>query len=296
MLFTRNMLGLLIARAYGLPVIFGTVLLSHCSEEMDRFERVEKLRTVGVQANSTLGGPFVALSSSETRSVDLTLVVALPEGQVISETQPYEDPSLVDSGISLAGIPIGRSFDFGGDIGTLTVEIDIDPNYVQVDTTGPLDLYEIAATVTFPVRPAVLPEELVELINSTGIRFRYGVSVLAGGERENIIGDIFWINPSATDNQAVACVGNNPRLTAVTPASGSVLPAGDIDLSATVEGNTCGERLKVIWFTSQGEVENPRKLTTTWKETNAGAAQVIVALLPQTSRRFSYQVLDLTLN
>ncbi|MFK7822571.1 MAG: hypothetical protein AB8G05_00315 [Oligoflexales bacterium] len=193
-------------------------------------------------------------------TVSLEIVAVLPAGKTIDTVEPFVDDTVQD-------------------FLRLTINLQDGETYTE---KGALTIYTKSATVdTTAIPPSVLTQ-----LNGVA-KMRYGVRLVSEGEEEIIIGDILSV---AADDPALQWTA--PSLTVDTPGDTEQIPQ-PYTLKSQVE-KPQAERIKSLWFISSGTVKNSLALETEWSEAIAGEQTIVIAIFPQKSRFFDYQVLQVT--
>lgn len=230
-----------------------------CDEEDDRFERVQKLRGLGVQTS-----PFITAPPTDSPiNIDIILYGMLPLGTQVDSVSEFDDEN---SFYSLQG------------------PITIDQGSQAYTDYSNLRIFSVNASMTLPV----VPDTLLDAFNDV-VRIRYGITLTSGSESENIIGDVTVVplGDEALGWQA-------PTFNVLKPEENASLSAGEIELEAEISKGT-DEEVKVVWFVTSGKVENPRDKKTTWKEMEPGQHTVIFAIYPRKTRAFDFVVRNVTI-
>ena len=193
-------------------------------------------------------------------TVTLEIVAVLPAGKTIDTVEPFVDDTVQD-------------------FLRLTISLQDGETYTE---KGALTLYTKNATVD----TTAIPAEVLTQLNGVA-KLRYGVRLVSEGEEEIMVGDILSV---AAEDPALQWTA--PSLTVDTP--------GDTDqiqqpytLKSQVD-KPQDERIKSLWFISSGTVKNSLALETEWNEAAAGDQTILIAIFPQRSRFFDYQVRQVT--
>lgn len=193
-------------------------------------------------------------------TVNLEIVAVLPTGKSIETIEPFIDETVQD-------------------FLRLTINLQDGETYTE---KGALTLYTKNATVE---TSAIAPNILTQL---NGVaKLRYGVRLVSEGEEEIIISDILSV---ASDDPSLQWTA--PNLSVVSPNDTEQLNQ-PYNLKAEIE-RPQDERIKSLWFISSGVVKNSQALATEWSEAELGEQTLIIAIYPQRSRFFDYQIRQVT--
>jgi hypothetical protein len=226
-------------------------LLLSCGEEDERFERVEKLRGIGVRTPT----PIIVNPAADAgpTTVNLSFFYALPKGQRLTSAEFMQS----DSGAY-------SSFIVG--------ELSGDPTYRDI---GALELLEIPAQVRIPSLSAAQFAAFRGLV-----RLRFGLHAAVGSDSEDMISEVRVVADAADP----ALTWKAPKLRLNEP-TGNAAAAGSLTLAATLS-KAQEETVKVSWLVSSGMIKNSRALQSTWSGMSQGKQTLIVAVYPRKSLFF----------
>jgi hypothetical protein len=231
----------------------------------DRQENIESLRTFGIAAAPLVNSPSVAGQPAKT--VEVTFYAAVPLG-VTAALTPF-----VDHASSLGAVPLPAA------------AIAVEDGSESYEDYNNYRLFSAKAKLALPTAAAFRQADFA------GGQVRYGLTVTAGGDHEDIVADLVLFPEGAPQ-----LAWQNPTIAVIGPINASGVPTtGTIDLKAEV-GNVNDEGVKVGWFVSKGQVANRRAAATTWKLTDAGPQTVAVVVHGIQSRGFAVKVIDVTGN
>lgn len=243
--------------------LFLLLFLAACADDGDRVEVMDRMRTLGTNAAPLISPPSDAVSA---RTVDLTVHVALPEGETVA-VEAFPD---IES------------------LGSFTLKTDaIHPVQPADDTYQDLPamrLVPISITVDVPTA-----EELQ--LGEKGKRVRYGLRLTSSSGRvENVVGS-FLVYPAGSD--ALAKPWQAPSIAIDAPLNQSdVKKSKDgINLKATVT-NPEEEDVKLGWFVTSGKISARRARETVWLDPKEGNQTVIVTVRGKKTRGFDIKVYE----
>ena len=251
---------------------------SACDDDNEPFERLSKLRTIGVE----MPNPAVALSEylrDKQQTVALKAILAIPKEQTLTSVQSYVDQDW----------PLPQS-----------KVVTVDENSITYQDFGAFRIASFTATASLDFAVGLSKTEADnETSDAAGwfekyqgvFKVRYGMQAKADSEVENIVGDFFLVQ----DGQPF--LEWKPIGLSLEKPADTVAAAEKIELLAKVnkpEGQD--EDIKVAWFVSSGKVENGKAKETKWLEAEKGEQTVIVAIYPSKSKRFTYVVKKVTIN
>ena len=197
---------------------------------------------------------------SGVETVNLEFVALLPAGKTVDTIEPFIDDTVQD-------------------FQRLSISLQDGETYTE---KGALTVYTKTATV----ETGNIPPELLAQLNGVA-KLRYGIRLVSEGEEEIMVGDILSV---AGDDEALAWTA--PTLSVEAPSDTEQL-SQPFNLKSQVE-KPQDERIKSLWFISSGIVKNSLALETEWSEAAAGEQTVLIAIFPQKSRFFDYQVMQVT--
>ena len=241
----------------GLLVLSAT-LLGGCSGNEERYEVVTKLRAFGVEAN-----PFVTAASpiGNPTTATLTFFAALPlDHTVTAEPLAMEGPSF------------SRALDL-----TLVAGSEA---YEDHDK---FRIFSVKGTVVVPAADSVLIPSFPGFVT-----FRYGIKLRADdGEEEKVVGNIVVFS----NNKDELKWKDTPPSVHISSLVAGQSVSGAVDLKGEVLSSN-GEKFKISWFVSSGEVKNKRAIETTWDKIAKGPQTIILTARGKSTSAFSWAAVD----
>lgn len=240
---------------------FLALTLVACGDDSDRIEVMDRMRTIGTTASPLISEPSEATTA---RTVQLTVYVALPEGETAS-VEAFRDLEALGSHTLATG--------------AIHPVAPVESDYQNLAS---LRLLPIVVTVDVPTA-----DELI--LTEKGRRVRYGLRITSSSGRvENIVGS-FLVYPAGSE----ALTWQSPTISLAAPANQeSVRMSEDgIDLKATVN-NPEEEGVKVGWFVTSGKISARRARDTVWLEPKEGRQTIIATVRGKKTRGFGIQVIE----
>lgn len=231
-----------------------TLVLFACNDDEDnRFERIDKLRALGV-TTSPIG--LTPAGSDGSQAMTLSFFLVAPLGSTL-QFEPYEDEK------SRFAIPVKLSVAETSDKRT---------DYAT------FSIHQIDAVLTPP------PAGLFPIPEDPGfVRLRYGLRVTAANEEEVIVGTaVLYANNTIRPSYQPLSVQ------IVTPESQGLL-GNEATIAASVD-NPNDENVKIGWFVSSGQVKNRRARQTIWSDIKGGKQTMIVTVRGLKSGTFAFDV------
>ena len=232
--------------------LFLALSLGACDEDKEPFERLSKLRTIGVEMSK----PVVALSEyakDKQQTVALKAILALPKGQSLTKVQKYVDKDWPSPQSST---------------------VIVDENTIVYEEFGAFRIASFSARASLDFTVSSTKTEVGDKNSDTdswekkyqGIfKIRYGLQAIADTEVENIVGDFFLVKDGEP-----GLLWKPLTLTLEKPID-AVTAAEEIDLLAKVDKpDGHDEDVKVAWFVSSGKVKNGKAKETKWLEAEKG--------------------------
>jgi len=239
--------------------------LGACGDDMERQEKLSKLRALGGVSNPVIPQPS---ADTAAQTAELTVYASVPLGATVT-------PSVFKDTEASLVVALDEA----------TQEI-IAGSESYTEYKG-FRLYSVKVKLTMPTTTkfSALPYYL-----TTGIgKIRYGIKLASGSEEEKIVGDILVYPATAAESAWVA-----PTIDIGTPLAGATVKAGEaIDLQATVT-DTNQEGLKVGWFTNDGKIVNRRAKSTQWTPPAAGEYSLIATARGRKSKALAIKVISVT--
>jgi hypothetical protein len=237
--------------------LFGAVgFFTACGGVGEKFEKLKKLRGIGVSAN-----PMIAVPSTEVvpQIVTLTTYVSVPLDQDIS-VDTFED--------------VGSSLAFP----VLNLTITTDPACTEY---GTLQICSFESTFVVP------SDEVLHLDILKAARLRYGFNVTTKNQVENMVGDVLVV-PEDSDELDVEPLTIDIKEPLETK---EVKRHHETAIEAEIT-NENDENVKMGWFISAGELKNRRAVSTTWTTGGDDEQTLIATVRGKRSRGFAMKVLN----
>ncbi len=236
------------------------------NEDANRYERVNKLRAIGVATNPVV---LAAPAPGATGSVELTVFAALPKGGTVNAA-PFVDE------VSPYGIPL---------------QISLDPATAATQSFAALDVYSVKATATVgpltPQQEAILQGEREQGLGK--LTMRYAVKLDSGDESETIVGNIL-VYPAAAPETSFQPL----TVTIAEPLANATISTGPKQSLSGSIAKPQEENIKIGWFVSSGKVNNRRARETKWEPVDAGSQTVIMTARGLRSGSFAMKAVDVT--
>lgn len=231
--------------------------ITACGAPSDPFERVKKLRAIGVQSS-----PLVAPPSTDESTSIVTLMfhLMIPLGKDITAEAYLDDESTY----------------------SVPVKVELDPSSASYEDFSTLRHYTITATVQIPKAEALAFSD-----ENKAARLRYAVLFKSGDEEEKVVGTVFVQEIETLKAfKPLAINIENP------PADKVVGKDKKIDIEAVIE-NKNSEPVKIGWFVSSGRVENRRSKDTKWETGKEDVQLLIATVRGMRSNSFAVEFLEL---
>lgn len=245
----------------GLVSILAGSLTACGDEETDRFERVAKLRAIGVSTNPVV---LAAPASGTTESVELTAFAALPKGGVVGASSFLDEASAYSS----------------------PLPVSVDSSTATTEGFAALDLYSVKATAT--VGP-LTPQQEAILLATGKLIFRYGIKLDSGDESETIVGNIL-VYPAGSPEVSFQALSAN----VAEPLANATIGTGPDQVLSGTATKPQEEAIKFGWFVSSGKVKNRRARETKWEPVDSGSQTVIMTARGMKSGSFALKAVDVT--
>lgn len=214
-----------------------------CNADDDPFERIQKLRALGVSSNP-LG---LTPAGQPGQKFTLTVYAAVPLGQSITLEPALDDVSKFAQAVPVSVVSGSESY----------------KDYAQ------LRLFQGQFALEVPPIPVeTIPE-------STGfLPLRYALMLRSGDEEEKIVGNVLLYPP---DSPKLQWKAPTAEITAPLPGEG-IADSKKIDLKANVVNPNDGDILRLAWFVSSGNVRNRRARETVWEKADGGTQSIILTV------------------
>ena len=151
-----------------------------------------------------------------------------------------------------------------------------DSTSITYQDVGDLRVAKITAQGALPPFLAGL-----EYRGVSSLSIKYGLTIQDGSEVENIVGSVLIFK----DGASVKNKGLKVSLKTLNEFTAN----HESDIAAELT-NAGGERFKIGWFVSSGEILNRRALSTKWKPAKSGAHAVIVTARGLDTGEFSMDI------
>lgn len=242
-----------------MPLLLLALTAGGCNDDSDVFEKIAKLRAVGVATTPLFGQPS---TEAAPQSVTLTFHAAVPLGNTVT-AEPF-----VDGGAKYA----------------FPAALTLVPGSELYQDQAAIRMFQIQATLPMPTiaQLPILPEPGFA-------RLRYGIKLKSGDEEETIVGNVL-IYPTGAPELA----WQNQAIDIAAPIAGGAV-SDESELKGTIT-KTIDENIRVAWFVTTGKLKNRRAKETEWLEPASGAATLILTTRGLKSGAFAMKVVDVTVN
>ena len=232
-------------------------ILTACNDDADRFERIDRLRVLGIVRT-----PSIASFSDTT--ISSTWLVATP-----NQTDAVTATNVLDTE-ALISLPLNST------------------NITSTKTTyGNIDIHEVTADTTFaPAFP--LP------VGPSGEqRFRISIKASQGTESVQAVSDILRF---PNNFESLNLVGQEPSITVSNETKTQAYDADseEIDLKCDIV-TPSDEDFKISWYTTAGKIENTKACETIMKPDFAKSGEthaIIVCVRGNKTRSTSCDYVD----
>jgi hypothetical protein len=234
-------------------------LATACSGDDERYEVITKLRGIGVVADPYVTGPSPQGVKEVAKLKFLALVP--PEHQVTSE--------------ALADLPSAYS-----QRAEVTPVIDSE----AYEDHEKFRIFSVDATMPVPAEDEVL------IPSDRGFQtFRYGMTLAdpTAGEEEKMVGNLIVFSKDKEELEWK----DEPPTVSISSLTQNQSVSGEIELKGAVQ-NSHGEKFKIGWFVSSGEVKNKRAAETTWSKVASGPQTVVMTARGTRTAAFAWAALD----
>lgn len=229
------------------------LLVLSCGDESERFERIEKLRGIGVKTSTPV--VLTPALGEVPKTVEVVFYLALPLGQTLDKVEFLNQDS-------------GAYAEF------ISGELTSEPVYKDI---GALQLVEVQGRVAVP------PLSAEKFAAFRGlVRLRYGIHVESGSEKEDMLAEVRVVaDPS---NEILTW---KPHTLSITTPEESLISTDDKEISGTLTKDH-DEPVRLRWFVSSGKVKNSQALSSTWSEMTTGKQTLILAYYSKKSLFFDF--------
>ena len=231
------------------------LLLLGCSEPSDRYENINKLRTIGTQTDPVSSAPSTVTAPKITT---LTFFAALPKNEVATAESFVDDASKYAAPINITVVSGSEAY----------------------EEHPAFRIFSVKATAAIPVQ-----DLLVFPSDQNFIRFRYGMLIRSGTDEERIIGNIVVYKEGSKELSWSA-----PSLTLENPKQGTTLK-GKQPIKITIDSAN-EENFRVSWLVNSGEIKNRRGMETEWEPGAAGDYTMIASARGLKSGAFQFKAVD----
>jgi hypothetical protein len=240
-------------------IAISATILTACNQDEDRYEVINKLRAIGVEAN-----PFVTalspIGSPETAT--LTFLAAVPLAHTV-KAEVFVD---------------------GNSAFSKTLPITIVAGSEAYVEREKFRIFSVKATMPIP------EEGSVPIPSFPGyVTFRYGMKLTADdAEEEKVVGNIVVFSSQKDELKWK----DTPPTVQINSLIAGQTVSGIINLKGEVLSSN-GEKFKISWFVSSGEVKNKRAVETTWDKVEKGPQTIILTARGKTTAAFAWTALDI---
>jgi hypothetical protein len=225
---------------------------------MERYEKIDKLRTLGVEVT-----PIAAVPSTEQSPV------------VTSLRYYFASPSSDPLTISEFTDPAAEREAF--------VQLNIAEDIPEPTELNGLFIHTVNATTPIPTSDLLpIPEDL------GFARLSYGLEAVSGDEEEKVVGRILVYKP---EDEKVSW--QQPTVELLEPADGATLSSSELDIKASIESDY-EEEWRVSWFVTDGKITNRRAKETKWEEPGTGDQTLILTVRGLNSNTFVIKTAKVT--
>ncbi len=233
-----------------------------CDGEEDRFERIAKLRGLGLQTSPVIAAPSTDTSPSQ---VEFTFYAAAPLGETVTAT-PYQDLQGSLRKVSVANFTVGE----------VSYEDHASLRIVKVKATG-----VVPPASTFYFDP-----------DNGFATARFAISLVGQSNSQVMVGNLV-IYPFGSS--ALTTKNNLPTINITNPIKDGTINGTEQEIKAELT-EVNDETYRVGWFVSGGRLTARNKVSTTWTPTGAGKYTVIVTARGTKTSAFGIDVVDVTAN
>jgi membrane carboxypeptidase/penicillin-binding protein PbpC len=233
-----------------------------CDGDEDRFERIAKLRGLGLSTS-----PVIASPSSDTAPslVEFTFYAAAPLGETVTAA-PYQDLQGSLRKFAIENFTVGD----------VTYEDHSSLRVVKVKATG-----------------VVPPASAIYFDPDNGFAtVRYAISLVGQSNTQVMVGNLVVYPTGSTE---LTSKNNLPTVSITNPTKDGTVSATEQEIKAELT-EVNDETYRVGWFVSGGRLEARNKVNTTWKPTGSGKYTVIVTARGTKTSAFGIDVVDVTAN
>lgn len=244
-------------------IIINIITIVSCSEFKERYEIVDKLRSLGVKVDT----PYITITKDEEKrsEVNLTFYVAHRKDQNITSYSSFE----LERSNSIYYYPI---------------TVSIIENSLTTTKYEDISISSFKASIQAPAIDKTLKNMF-----SGSLRLRYAVLVKSKEDEEKIVGEIRVVEEN---NESLSW--SQPTINLISPDLEEYKENDKINLTATLS-KPQDEIIKVSWFVTTGEVKNRKAIKTEWSKQKEGKRTVIFAIYPKNSLFFDFEVKEINI-
>lgn len=220
-----------------------TLNIIACNSQDDPFERIQKLRGLGVSTAPSSLAP----SGQSGQKFTLTLYAAVPLGQNVTI-----EPAVDEASKYAQSVPV-----------TVVAGSEVYKDFAQ------LRLFEARLSLEVP---AISEESIPK--DSGFLPLRYAVLLRSGDEEEKIVGNVLLYPSNSAKLQWKA-----PTAEITAPKSGeSIENKNKIELKANILHSNEGDNIRIGWFVTSGNVLKRRASEAIWEKAASGSQTVILTV------------------
>ncbi|MCX6106980.1 MAG: hypothetical protein NTY08_14235 [Proteobacteria bacterium] len=237
------------------------VFLIGCNDDDDRFEKIAKLRGLGLVTSPVVAPPS---TDSAVSKVQMTFYAAMPLGGTVT-AEPYSD--------------------LQGSLRKIELPLTIDG--VEYEDHASLRLAKIKATATVPTA------NLIYFDPDNGFAtVRYAVSLKSNEGLQIMVGNLV-VYPEGSAQ--LISRNNLPKLSITTPTKDSAIGNSKQEIKAEIT-EVNDETFRVGWFVSGGKIDTRNAVKANWEPSGSGKFTVIVTARGTKTSAFGIDVIDVTAN
>lgn len=233
-----------------------------CDGDEDRFERIAKLRGLGLVTSPVIAPPSTDAAPSQ---VEFTFYAAAPLGETVTAT-PYQDLQGSLRKVSITNFTVGE---------------------VSYEDHSSLRVVKVKATGVVP------PASLIYFDPDNGFAtVRYALSLVGQSNTQVMVGNLVIYPTGASE---LTSKNNLPTIAITNPTKDGTINGSEQEIKADLT-EVNDETYRVGWFVSGGRLEAKNKVSTTWTPTGSGKYTVIVTARGTKTSAFGIDVVDVTAN
>lgn len=238
-------------------MLLNTGFLTSCRDDEARYEVLTKLRAIGVESD-----PFVLAASTvgNPTVANLTFRAVVPKGETVS-VEAYTDDAAKYAQILPITVVAGSE---------------------AYEERESFRLFSVQATAVIPAADKLIIPSFPGYVS-----LRYGLKLSAGSEIEKIVGNTVVF---ADDREELTWQDSPPTVNITSLVAGQTISSSTDLQGAVVDSH--GEKFKVSWFVSSGEVKNKRASATEWSKIAKGEQTVIFTARGTKTAAFAWAAID----